>query len=146
MRLSLALAAIALSLTLESMAVAQRNDKPDVVPSDDSGEVTAAQIDNLANDAKITGERLFVIARLGTGETSQRLNYGRLFNTRNNIAPKPFDQSSIVFASGDRVVGEGRIEFYLGSRLRLVVLAKRNKMPNLTCCRDYLPPRRKHRH
>jgi hypothetical protein len=76
-------------------------------------------------------------------EKSRRLNLGRLYNTRNYLSGKSFDQSTIVFAEGERVNGEGRLEFYLGSRLRLVVLAKRNRMPNLTCCDDYFPAARR---
>ena len=114
--------------------------EPYVVESDSSGEVSSREIDVMAVEAKESGERLFVVVRLGAGETSRRLNRARLYNTRQYVSAKGFDQRTTVFAEGERVVGEGRIEFYLGSRLRLVVLAERNKMPNLTCCEDYFPP------
>jgi hypothetical protein len=113
---------------------------PYIVPSDSSGEIASREIDSMAAESRQSGERLFVIVRLGAGEKSRRLNLGRLYNTRTYLSAKSFDQSAIVFAEGERINGEGRIEFYLGSRLRLVVLAKRNRMPNLTCCEDYFPP------
>ena len=116
------------------------SDEPYIVPSDSSGEISSREIDSMAVEARQSGERLFVIVRLGEGETSRRLNLGRLYNTRSYLSGKSFNPSTTIFAEGERVNGEGRIEFYLGSRLRLIVLAKRNKMPNLTCCEDYFPP------
>jgi len=98
---------------------------------------------------KITEERLFVIARPGKAEKSNRISVARLSYTRTLLlVMRRFPFQTAIFAEGDRVDGEGRIEFYLGSRLRLVTLAKRNKILNLTCCEDYFPtvktkPRRK---
>jgi hypothetical protein len=139
------------SLAACELAFAQRaSDEPYIVPSDSSGEINSREIDSMAVEAKHNGERLFVIARLGAGETSRRLNLARLYNTREYLSVKSFDPQTTIFAEGERVAGEGRIEFYLGSRLRLVTLARRNKMPNLTCCEDYFPaakskPKRKKR-
>ena len=126
-----------------AMAFAQgAPEEPEIVPSDSSGEITSREIDRLSMEVRGNRERLFVIARLGTGETSQRLNQGRLYNTKQYLSIKAFDPQTTVFAEGERVEGEGRIEFYLGGSLRLVTLAKRNQMPNLTCCEDYFPARR----
>jgi hypothetical protein len=115
------------------------SDEPEIVPSDSSGEITSREIDRMSMEVRRKRERLFVIARLGTGETSRRLNRGRLYNTKQNLSIKSFDPQTTVYAEGERVEGEGRIEFYLGGSLRLVTLAKRNQMPNLTCCEDYFP-------
>jgi hypothetical protein len=114
-------------------------DQPCIVPSDSSGEISSSEIDRMSMDVRGTRERLFVIARLGTGETSRRLNRARLHNTKQYLSIKAFDPQTTVFAEGELAKGEGRIEFYLGGRLRLVILAKRNQMPNLTCCEDYFP-------
>jgi hypothetical protein len=114
-------------------------DEPEIVPSDSSGEITSREIDRMSMEVKERRDRLFVIARLGTGETSRRLNRVRLYNTKQYLSGKSFDPQTTVFAEGERVEGEGRIEFYLGGSLRLVTLAKRNKMPKLTCCEDYFP-------
>jgi hypothetical protein len=113
--------------------------EPNVVPSDSSGEEASSEIDSIAVEAGQSGERLFVIVRLGAGETSRRLSHARLHNARAYLSIKGFDPETTVYAEGERVKGEGRIEFYLGSRLRLVTLAWRNKMPNLTCCDDRFP-------
>lgn len=136
-------AVLVVSLAAWQSAFAQTaSDEPYIVESDSSGEISSREIDSMAVEAGQIGERLFVIVRLGTGETNRRLNFARLFNTRQYISQKSFDSRKTVFAEGERVEGEGRIEFYLGSRLRLVLLAQKNKMPNLTCCDDYIPPTR----
>ena len=84
---------------------------------------------------------MFVIARLGKTENSNRISIARLSYTKAVLfQQRRFPFQSPVFAEGERVDGQGRIEFYLGSNLRLVTLAKRNKIPNLTCCPDYNPP------
>ena len=126
--------------TCESVSAQSVSDEPHIVPSDSSGEINSREIDGMSGDARQSGERLFVIARLGTGERARRLNLARLANTREYLSVKSFNPRTTIFAEGERVQGEGRIEFYLGSRLRLITLAKRNKMPNLTCCEDYFPP------
>jgi hypothetical protein len=116
-----------------------QNIEPFIAQSNASGEETIATLEVIAIESKNRGERLFVIARLGTGET-RRAAKTRLFNTQQKLSSLGFNSQNTVFAEGERVKGEGRIEFYLGSHLHLVILAKRNKMPNLTCCEDYFPP------
>lgn len=142
---------LASSLVVADFAFAQTVvDEPFIVESNSSGESSSSIIDQMAVEAKQSGERLFVIVRLGTGETNRRLSFVRLYNTRQYVSDKSFNPQKLVFAEGESIKGEGRIEFYLGSRLRLVLLAPRNKMPNLTCCEDYMPlvkkkPKRKKR-
>jgi hypothetical protein len=117
--------------------------EPYVVPGNHSAcEVNAAAFDNLANMLRSSEERLFILARLGTGETSAELNRRRLHNVRTyfkegwpNVASKRF-----VFAHGDRVEGEGRIEFYIGSRLVQISLVRRGGDICVDCC-DYPDPR-----
>lgn len=117
------------------------SDKPFIAQSDASGEETVRDLEIIAVDAKNTGERLFVIARLGKAEKSNQINLARLAYARAFLlVMRKFPFQAPVFAEGERVDGEGRIEFYLGSDLRLVTLAKPNKIPNLTCCPDYFPP------
>ncbi len=118
-------------------------DEPYTIPSNSSGEENSALTDGIAIEAQQSGERLFVITRLGKGETSSRLNQVRLINTKSYMLRKNFNRKTAVFAEGERVEGEGRIEYYLGSKLKLITLAPRNKMPNLTCCEDYFPPEKK---
>jgi hypothetical protein len=105
-------------------------------------ETNAAAFDNLANILRSSEERLFVVARLGTGESSADLNRRRLYNVRTyfkegwpNAEPKRF-----VFAEGDRVEGEGRVEFYVGSHLIQISLIRRGRDICVDCC-DYPDPR-----
>jgi hypothetical protein len=116
-------------------------EEPKIIPSNDSGEVTSATLNMMADEIRKSGERLFVIVHCGAGEQSQ-IGFWRLYSTRQRIIylTKSFDPKTTIFAEGERVEGEGQIEFYIGSRLRLVTLAPRNRMPNLTCCDDYFPP------
>ncbi|MFN2456516.1 MAG: hypothetical protein ABR577_20180, partial [Pyrinomonadaceae bacterium] len=81
--------------------------------------MNAASFDNLANILRSSNERLFIVARLGKGESSRDLNRRRLYNVRTyfkenwpNVEAKRF-----VFAEGDRIEGEGHVEFYIGSHL-----------------------------
>ena len=69
-------------------------------------------------------ERVFVIARLGEGEKSRRLNQRRLHKARTYLNNR-LKSESIVVAEGERASGEGRVEFYVGSELVLVSMVRR---------------------
>lgn len=113
---------------------------PYVLPANDSGEVASLHLDVLAVEANKSGERLYVIAHKGSRDSNSKINLGRLAIARANRSVMNFDPTTTIFAQGNDVRGEGRLEFYLGSSLRLVLLAQRNKVPKLTCCDDYFPP------
>ena len=86
------LAVLIVSLAAYQLALAQTvSDEPYVVESNSSGEISSREIDSMAVEARQSGERLFVIVRLGTGETNRRLNSARLFNSRQYISQKSFD-------------------------------------------------------
>ena len=108
-----------------------------------SCELNSLYLDNLISEQRANGERIFAIARLGRGEVKRslrlnRLEYARLYLIESGRTQK----EKVVFAEGERVDGEGRVEFYPGSKLYLVSLAERGKNVCLTCCKDYIPPRR----
>ncbi len=134
---------ILLCVLVSSGFAQENNDETFKIPSDSSGEENSALTDHLAIESRKSGERLFVIVRLGEGETSHKLNHSRLFNVKRYVFSRGFTNETSVFAEGERVKGEGRIEYYLGSKLKLITFAPRNKMPNLTCCEDYFPPVKK---
>lgn len=90
-------------------------------------------LDNLIIESERVGERIFVTARLGKGETSRYLTHRRLYNARTYIVPR-LKTGSVVFAEGDRVSGKGRIEFHLGSKLTLIVSVKRGGDLCVCCC------------
>jgi len=115
--------------------------EPFIAPSDSSGEETIREIEQIARKAQESGERLFVISRPGKGEKSRRISLTRLSYTKAFLRyARQFRFQTAIFAEGEGVDGEGRIEFYLGSNLQLVALAKLNKIPNLDCCPEYTPP------
>lgn len=128
---------------------------PCIISSSSSGEVASAAIDNFLVEAARTSERIFVIARFGKNDTIPQRNLDRLCEARNYalaILPKAremvrsegnFDSLTTIFAEGERVEGEGRLEFYVGSKLLLTRLIERNKAANLNCCEDYTPAKRK---
>lgn len=118
----------------ESIFGQRSADEPEIIASRNSGngEVTNVYIGMIIGESKSSKERLFVIARLGKGEKLRRINRGRLVKAQNHLQRITLDLPPI-YAEGERVKGEGRVEFYLGSRLKLVVLAERNKMPLFTC-------------
>jgi len=120
---------------------------PCVVNSTGTGEVASAAIDNFLVHAAQNGERIFVIARLGTGETDSGRNLNRLCEARDYILDRVSDERlkkysdllPVVFAEGAGVKGEGRLEFYLGSKLQLTRIIKRNRTANLNCCGELTP-------
>jgi hypothetical protein len=112
--------------------------------------MNSAHLDSLATEQASTQERIFVIARLGRGEISNPLNQLRLQAARAYlVGTRGMDPAKLVFAAGEKVEGEGRVEFYLGSRLTLISLAPRGRNVVLSCCGDTVPqlprhPRRRH--
>ena len=126
---------------------------PCVVNSEGSGEVASAGIDNFLGHIAGSSERIFVIARLGSQETGSKsnLNLTRLCEAREYILWRlSGQQTSIkldslppIFAEGEGIKGEGRIEFYLGSKLLLTRIIKRNRPANLNCCGELTPAERK---
>jgi len=126
-----------------------------IVDSSGSGEAASAGIDNFLVEYARGGERLFVVARLGTGETDGGRNLQRLCEARDYLAPRLPQVPDLVpsgeyrkspptiFAEGERVEGEGRLEFYLGSKLQLTRFIRRNRSANLNCCEDITPAKAK---
>ena len=120
--------------------------------------MNSAAFDDIANGLHERGEeRLFVIARLGRRESLRELNFRRLHNVRTyfkrsrNLGP-----DRLLFAEGESLEAEGRVEFYLGSKLTLISLVRRGGDICVNCCEfpdpDYYgfgkrdkPPRRKRR-
>ena len=126
-------------------AVAQESStETQVVKGDaNSCELNSAYLDYIVMEQRAKGERIYVIARLGRSEVNRSLNRARLEYARFYLLESGRTQKEkVVFAEGERIDGEGRVEFYLGSRLFLVSLAERGKNVCLTCCEDYIPPRR----
>jgi hypothetical protein len=74
------------------------------------------------------GGLIIIIARLGSGEARQKLNYRRLYNARTYLTEylRLRSPETIVTAEGERVKGYGRIEIYVGGRLYHILALRRN--------------------
>lgn len=132
----------------EPVIAQQPSTEPQIIKGDaNSCEANSSFLDALTNEHRSTNERVFVIARLGRGEANRALSLNRLERARwYLVEPGRIKSENVVFAEGARINGEGRVEFYLGSKLFLVSLAERGMNVCLTCCDDYVPtPRRKRR-
>ena len=135
LRIILFLFTILLFVACKSASGQTASDKPIIITTKDygRGEVTLAEIDNMVAYAQQNNERLFVVARLGSGEKSHQINQARLAGVRRELVNRKFELPP-VYAEGERVQGQGRVEFYVGSRLYMIVLAGRNKIPPFNCC------------
>ena len=120
---------------------------PCVVDSAGTGEVASAAIDNFLVHAVDSSERIFVIARLSKQEKGSGRNLNRLCEARDYVLDRLsggrykeyFDLQPVVFAEGAAAEGEGRLEFYLGSKLQLTRFIKLNRTANLNCCGELTP-------
>lgn len=82
-------------------------------------------LDTAAVDAQTDVENsIIVIARLGDSEKSQKLNQRRLKAAAERLRDKA--RNNVVAAVGGRVKGYGRLELYVGGRLRYVIAYPRN--------------------
>ena len=78
---------------------------------------------------------LIVVARLGDHERFQGLNRRRLHNLRVNLTENlRVDPQRLVMTSGEKVRGNGRVEFYLGGKLIGALLVARGKDLCVDCC------------
>lgn len=127
---------------------AQEKSETIIVKGDDNAcELNSLYLDNLRmRFMSQDNQRVFVIARLGSKETSTRLNRLRLNSVKiYTVVSGRFPKEMTIFAEGERAEGEGRIEFYLGSRLYLVALVAPGKNICLTCCDDSYVPSKNNR-
>jgi hypothetical protein len=89
----------------------------------------------LASEESQRAGVIIAIARLGDGENLQELNSRRLHNVRVSLTDNlKIEPRRLVIASGQRVRGYGRIEFYLGGKLIGGLLVKRGKDLCVDCC------------
>ena len=123
------LALMVMLLTSGSIAAAQEKSvgrKP-IIERAEYCESLKAYLDYVAVSAG-QDKRIFIITRLGQGESSRRLNRRRLanlyryFNYQREIAAE-----RIVRAQGERGEGLGRAEIYVDGELILIVTVKRGK-------------------
>jgi hypothetical protein len=97
-------------------------------------EVANIYTDMAAHLARTSEEtHLIVIARLGDGEKSRRLNTSRLKHVHDFLGNNR-GVTKIVTAEGERKRGYGQLEFYVGGRLLFTLPIRRNKNVDLGSC------------
>ena len=110
--------------------------KPAVVPAQEvlapilgtakKYEDAKARLDMLRNE--VGGEGVIIlVARLGDGEKSRKVNRERLYNVWSYLHHAgQFPESRIVKAEGERARGRGRVDLYAKGKLMLVLTGRRN--------------------
>lgn len=85
-------------------------------------ELNNRYIDMLISEVEKTNERVFVISHATKNEKAG-VNYSRLIYTKTVLSKfKGLDERKITIATGDKTSAkEGNLEFWLGSKLFLVV-------------------------
>jgi hypothetical protein len=85
-----------------------------------------ARLDGVAIESGKEGF-IILVARLGDGETSRKLNRQRIsyilryFNRENYLG-----EHRLIRAEGERVSGPGRVEIYAKGKLMLILTTRRN--------------------
>ena len=108
-------------------------------PEPTNCETNGVRLDSYAKyfvkSVRSDGGVIIAIARLGTGERASELNRSRLYIIRATlIEDLKLREQDIVTADGAPVNGYGRVEIYMGGKLRDVLLVKRGKALCADCC------------
>lgn len=143
MRLAVKFTALILAILLfSSFALAQYKEGETIISRTYDGaycEENRVYLEALFREQNINGEKLFVISRLGKIEQTKwvqtRLAFAKVYLTK----IMPFDSEKSVFAIGEKTDSVGKLEFYLGSKLFLVIEQPKNKIGCFTCCEEYIP-------
>ena len=113
----------------------EKNQEPIISEANGAAcELNSLYFDVISNEVVKSKERIFIIFRSGKGETE-------IVNARRLVYVKRFLQNrkgwrvfKTIYARGEKSDGEGKIEFYIGGNLFLVVMSPKNKTPCLDCC------------
>jgi hypothetical protein len=97
-------------------------------------EESIAYIANALTEGLKSDDLLYVIviARLGDGERSKKLNASRLQQVNGHL--KMLRVKNVVMAEGERKKGLGQLEFYIAGNLLLTLPVERNDKMDLTTC------------
>jgi len=77
---------------------------------------------------------LIAVARLGIGDRRRNLNRSRLSATKEWLRNAAFPVDRLVLAEGERVSGNGRVEFYISGKLTHVILPTPDFGLCIECC------------
>lgn len=129
---------IAAVFFLSNLSAAQENSGPNIIVKVTAGacELNSLHFDIISNIANYEKERVFAIFRAGKGET-ESVNAKRLAHVKmflENQKGWKWKSFNVIYARGEKSDGEGKIEFYIGGKLFLVVMSPKNKTLCLDCC------------
>src|SRR5215208_1205023 len=114
--------------TLNHADAQNQNSVEPVIATADGGycEGTKAILDRFCIEAGNDGV-IILVARLGNGEVSRKINRERLqhINYYLNVT-RAIPKNRLVLADGERVRGLGRVEIYAQGKLMLALTVKRN--------------------
>jgi hypothetical protein len=127
--------AVALILLLHAPGFRVRQTRS-IIPEAESWEVGPAQCQLITAVLDVLvqkmppDERISVVARFGAGEIRPELNSRRLHNVRvywtqylKGVKRRP---ETIILTEGEKVEGDGRLEFYVGGKLKGVLKVRRD--------------------
>ena len=91
-------------------------------------ESAKADWDLIAQVANERNSNVIVIAHLGTGERSRRINRLRLSQIRNHLMfVRAYDADRVIAAEGARVPGLALVEVYINGKPFIIYRMRRNK-------------------
>lgn len=112
-----------------------------------NGEVNSAELDVIRNEALGIGAggsrvpaiegHIIIVAQLGGGEQSRLRNWRRLHNIRAYLVKHGIKPERIVTSERVASPGKATVRIFLGGRLRLTIMADRNKDIQVDCCEEF---------
>jgi hypothetical protein len=102
-------------------------------------EMNKVFLENIFREQKENNEKLFVIVGSGNNEKTN-INRARLGSAKTFLIKfMKFSEESVIFAEEFKKNEVGAIQFYLGSKLFLIIEQPLNKISCFTCCEDFIP-------
>ena len=133
---------------------ASAQNQTDVIELESAGceidELNFSIVENASRNIRTGNGFLIAIARLGDGDKARSLNQKRLNATKQWLVGKAeFPANKLILAEGEKVTGNGRVEFYVGGVLTHVIYPKPNFGLCWECCNpqpeDFIPRRKSKR-
>ncbi len=137
MKYSLCLIILFLISCSVSVASGQNSSaEAEIIPADAARcQRNTINVANLKQIARIKNQKVFVIAHLGSKETSLNISRRRLKDIGAEFDQvSPMSRANLILAEGERVKGQGRVDVYLGSEVYFVSYVPVNGTFCSLCC------------
>lgn len=125
---------------LASLCFSQEKDRSYIISDSVSSacEDNPAFLDGTLDESTDTKQKIFAIFRAGKNET-ENTNLKRLVYMKKYLEKrKGWSASNVIYARGEKTNNKAEIEFYIGGKLYLVIIAPKNKTPCMDCCGNEL--------